>query len=185
MATSPWVGMKWMALGLLALLLGICWTYVAARELRLWVYEDRYVVAELEVTRFIPKGISKGRGSSGGRERIDAVIHPGGEQVTTSAAEIPIKQFIAPDERSRNEPLKSEIEGKRVDVWHWPRQSEVRRWWHPPTVVARKAIPGGRFVLQDVLLAAVFLGAAWFCFRRGVRYLKAKLLTTAPVAHGP
>ena len=114
MATSPWVGMKWMALGLLALLLGIMWASLAARELRLWLFEDQYVAAELEVTQFIGRGIARGRGSSGGRAWIEGVIHPGGEKVTTFGSDIPLKQFIAPEERARNEPLKTEIEGKRV-----------------------------------------------------------------------
>ena len=83
-----------------------------------------------------------------------------GEQVVAFGSDIPIKQFIAPHDRTRDEPLKSEIEGKRVPVWHWPRHAEVKRWWHPPTVVSRRAIPGGRFVLQDVLLAVALLGAA-------------------------
>ena len=52
----------------------------------------------------------------------------------------------------------------------------------PPTVASRQAIPGSGYALQDVLLAAALLGAAWFCFKRGVRYLKITLLATAPVA---
>ena len=42
----------------------------------------------------------------------------------TSGADILVKQFIASGDRTRNEPLSSEIEGHRVAVWHWPRHAK-------------------------------------------------------------
>ena len=62
MTTSPWVGIKWSALGLLALLTGAVWFLMAARHFNLWLYADHYVAAELEVTRFHPQPEPRGRG---------------------------------------------------------------------------------------------------------------------------
>ena len=119
MATSPWVGIKWIALGLFALLIGFVWSWVAERQLRLWLCADQYVAAELEVTRFIGKPRN-----SQARCRIEGVIHPGGERVVTSDREVAIKRFIRPGDHTRNEPLPEEIEGQRLSVSYWPRHAE-------------------------------------------------------------
>ena len=167
MATSPWVGIRWIALGLLALLIGFVWSWVAERQLRLWLCVDHYVAAELEVTRFIGKPRD-----SQARCWIEGVIQPGGERVVTSDRDVAIKRFIRPGDRRRNEPLPEEIEGQRLAVSYWPRHAEVKRWWHPPTVVSPEEIRGGAVVGRNVLLGVALLGAALFCFRRGFRYLR-------------
>jgi hypothetical protein len=168
MATSPWVGIKWIALGLLALLIGFVWSWVAERQLRLWLCAGHYVIAELEVTRFIGKPRN-----SQARCWIEGVIHPGGERVVTSDRDVAIKRFIRPGDRTRNEPLPEEIEGQRLTVSYWPEHAAVKRWWHPPTVVSLGEIPNGAVVLRDMFLGGAFAGAGFFCFRRGFRCLKA------------
>ena len=168
MATTPWVGIKWCVLGMLALLIGCVWSWVAARQFRLWLYADRYVAAELEVTRFVGKPRN-----SQARCWIEGVLHPGGERVVTNDGDIAIKQFIAPGDRTRHEPLPGEIEGQRLAVAHWPQHAD--RWWHPPTVVSPGEIRGGGVILRNVLLAGAFVVAGLGCFRRGIRYLKASV----------
>lgn len=168
MAASPWVGIKWIALGLLALLIGFVWSWVAERQLRLWFCAGHYVSAQLEVTRFIGKPRN-----SQARCWIEGLIHPGGDLVVTSDRDVAIKRFIRSRDRTRNEPLPEEIEGRRLTVSYWPRHPAVKRWWHPPTVVPRREIPSGTAVMRDVFLGAAFAGAGFFCFRRGFRYLKA------------
>lgn len=168
MATSPWFGIKWIALDLLALLIGFVWSWVAERQFRFWLYADHYVAAELEVTRFD----SKPRNSAA-RCRIEGVIHPGGELVVTTDRDIAIKQFDGPEDRAGHEPLPGELEGQRLAVLHWPRHADVKRWWHPPTVLTRGGIRQGGVVVRDMLLGGAFVGVGLFCFRRGFRYLTA------------
>jgi hypothetical protein len=167
-ATSPWVGIKWIALGLLALLIGFVWFWVAERQLRLWLCAGYYEAAELEVTRFIGKPRN-----SQARCWIEGVIHPGGERIVTSDRDVAIKRFIRPGDRTRNEPLPEEIEGQRLTVSYWPGHAAVKRWWHPPTVVSREEIPGGAVVIRDLFLGGAFVGVGFFFCRRGFRYLKA------------
>jgi hypothetical protein len=150
------------------MLIGFVWSWVAVRQLRLWLCADRYVAAELEVTRFIGKPRN-----SQARCWIEGVVHPGGERVVTSDRDIAIKRFIAPGDGTRNEPLPHEIEGQRLAVSHWPRHAGVKRWWHPPTVVSRGEIPSGGGVARNVFFGGAFIGVGLFCFRRGFRYLKA------------
>src|SRR4051812_8226871 len=78
-AKSPWVGILWCTLGLLSLVIGAVWFSMAAKQLNLWLHADRYVAAELEVTRFDPESGEGGQG-----RMIEGVIHPGGEPVWTS-----------------------------------------------------------------------------------------------------
>ena len=168
MATSPWVGIKWSALGLLALLIGAVWFLMAARHFNLWRYADHYVAAELEVTRFHPQPGPRGQGRI-----IEGVIHPSGEPIQTSDSYIAIRQFVDPnDVTGRRVPLRGEIEGRRLTVWHWPEHAGMKRWWHPPTVVMPGATREGGAVVRDVLIGVVFVGGGLFCFRRGFRYLK-------------
>lgn len=176
MTTSPWAGIRWIALGLLALLIGFVWSWVAARQLRLSLCASHYVAAELEVTRFIGKPRN-----SQARCWIEGVIHPGGERVVTSDRDIAIKRFIRPGGHTRNEPLPEEIEGQRLAVSFWPRHAEVKRWWHPPTVVSPEETPGGAMVARNVVLSVSLLGIALFCFRRGFRYLKVAMPARTPV----
>ncbi len=114
MATSPWVGLKWLGLGLLALLIGAVWFLAAVRPLNLWLYADYYVAAELEVTRFQPQPGPKGQG-----RMIEGVIHPSGEPIQTSDTYIAIRQFVDPNDMTgRRMPLRSEIEdGQSFDNW--------------------------------------------------------------------
>ena len=170
MATSPWVGIKWGALGLLALLIGFVWSWVVERQFRLWLCADRYVAAEIEVTRFY----SKPRNSRA-RSQIEGVIHPGGERVVTSDRDIAIQQFAPSDDRWGHAPVEGEIEGQRLPVLHWPRSAHETRWWHPPKVVSPGEIRDGDILLRNVLLAGTFVGAGLLCFRRGVRNLKASV----------
>src|SRR5688572_11300983 len=167
MATSPWAGIRWSALGLFALLIGFVWFWVAERQLRLSLCADHYVAAELEVTRFVGKPRN-----SQARCWIEGVTNPGGERVVTSDRDVAIKQFIRPGDHNRNEPLPEEIEGQRLPVLYWPRHAEVRRWWHPPAVVSPGEIPGGAAAARNVFLSVALIGIALFCFRRGFRYLK-------------
>ncbi len=172
MATSPWVGLKWLGLGLLALLIGAVWFLAAARPLNLWLYADYYVAAELEVTRFQPKPGEKGQGRF-----IEGVIHPSGESIQTSDTYIAVRQFVDPkDVTGRRVPLRSEVEGRRLTVWYWPEHAAVRHWWHPPTVVMPGATQRGSVVVLEVLLGGAFVGVGVFCFRRGFRHLKAAVL---------
>src|SRR4051794_12884086 len=167
MTTSPWVGIRWIGLGLFALLVGFVWCLLAERQVRLWLKADQYVAAELEVTRFVGKPRN-----SRARCWIEGVIHPDGDRVVTSDRDIAIKRFIRPGDRARNEPLPEEIEGQRLAVSYWRRPADAKRWWHPPTVVSRGEIPGGVAVVRDVLSAGIFVGGGLFCFRRGAGYLK-------------
>lgn len=168
MATSPWLGMKWMALALLALLVGFVWSWVAARQVRLWLWADHYVAAEMEVTRFLGKPRD-----SRARARIEGLIHPHGARVVTSDVYISVKQFIRPGDHARKEPLPVDIEGQRIAVSYWPRNAGDKRWWHPPIVVSRGQIPRAAAVAGNLLAGGVLLGFALFCFRRGFRYLAA------------
>lgn len=171
MPTSPWVGIKWGALGLLALLIGTVWLLAAAPSFNLWLFADRYVVAELEVKRFQPKPGEGGQGRF-----IEGVIHPSGEPVVTSDTYLSIRRFVDPnDTTGRRVPLREEIEGQRLAVWYWPRHADVERWWHPPTVVMPGATRKGGVVVCNVLLGGAFVGVGLFCVRRGFRYLKASL----------
>ena len=168
MATSPWVGIRWFALSLLTLLIGLVWSAVAERQFRLWLYADHYVAAELEVTHFIGKPRN-----SEARCWIEGVIHPGGELVVTTDRDIAIKRFISPQDSTRNEPLPSEIEGQRLAVLFWRQHADEECWWYPPTVVTPSDIPGGGVVVRNVLLSGAFVGVGLLCFRRGFQYLKA------------
>jgi hypothetical protein len=103
---------------------------------------------------------------------IEGVIQPGGERVVTSDRDVAIKRFIRPGDGTRNEPLPEEIEGQRLTVSYWPRHAEVKRWWHPPTVVSPGEIPGGGMAVRNVLIGVALVGLALFFFRRGFRYLK-------------
>ena len=168
MATSPWVGIKWGALGFLPLLLGVVWFWLAARDFNLWLYADHYVAAELEVIRFHPQPGPKGQGRF-----IEAVIHPSGEPIQTSDSYIAIRRFVDPnDTTGRRVPLRGEIEGRRLTVWYWPEHARMIRWWHPPTVVMPGATVEGGAVVRDVLIGIAFVVGGLFCFRRGFRYLK-------------
>jgi hypothetical protein len=169
MATSPWVGIKWLGLGLLALLIGAVWFLAAARPFNLWLYADHYVAAEFEVTRFHPQ---LGEWAQG--RIIEGVIHPSGEPVQTSDSYIAIRQFVDPnDVTGRRVPLRSELEGRRLAVWHWPQHAAVEHWWHPPTVVMPGATQRGGVAVCEVLVGGAFVGIGLFCFRRGFRHLKA------------
>src|ERR1043165_478080 len=99
MAISGWHGIKWSAVALLAFLIGITWAVVAQRQFRFWLVADKYVDAELEVTRFYPKPLN-----SDARCQIEGVIHPGGDQVVTNDRDISIKQHNGPDDRWGHEP---------------------------------------------------------------------------------
>ena len=173
MATSPWSGIRWIALGLVALLIGFVWCLVAARQVRLRLYAHHYVAAEFEVTRFVGKPRN-----SRARASIEGVVHPDGERLVTSDRDIAIKRFIRPEDRTRNEPLAAEIEGQRLAISYWPRHAETKRWWHPPTVVSQGQIPSGAVALANGLLGGAIFGFGLFCFPRGFRILKA----TAPPA---
>ena len=168
MATSPWVGIKWGALGLVALLIGAVWLLLAARHFNLWLYADHYVAAELEVTRFHPQPGPRSQGRT-----IEGVIHPGGAPALTSDRDLAIRQFVDPNESAgRRVPLRGEIEGRRLAVWYWPEHAGQVRWWHPPTVVMPGATQVGGVVVRDLLLGVAFVGGGLFCFRRGFRSLK-------------
>jgi hypothetical protein len=168
MGTSPWVGVMWCALGLLSFLIGNVWVLMAARHFNLWLYAQRYVPAELEVTRFVPQPGARGQGRT-----IEGVIHPGGESVRTSDRDIGVRQFVGPsDAMGRRVPLPGEIEGKRLAVCYWRELVGVKRWWHPPTIVMPGATERGGAAVRDTLLGGGFIGVGLVCFRRGVRYLK-------------
>ncbi len=170
MKTSPWAGIKWSALGLLALLIGFVWSWSAERQFRLWLYADYFLDAELEVKRFYSKPQN-----SEARCSIEGVIHPGGELVVVTDEYIAIKQFDGVDDRTGHEPRPGEIEGQRLAVSHWPQNTHARRWWHPPTVVSRGAIRRGGEVMRNVLLGGAFVVVGLLCFRRGFGILKASV----------
>ena len=92
--------------------------------------------------------------------------------MVTSDRDVAIKRFIRPGDHTRNEPLPEEIEGQRLAVSYWPRHAEVKRWWHPPTVVSLGEIPRGPVAVLNVFPGVALIGLALFCFRRGFRYLK-------------
>jgi hypothetical protein len=165
---SPWRGVAWCAIGLFALLVGITWSWFAKRQTALWLCADRYVDAELEVTHFVRRPTNSERSHSW----IEGVIHPHGERIETSDEYIPIRRFISPVDRRRNEPTPGEIEGHRIDVSYWPRSAPEERWWHPPTVVARGALPQGPMAMGHVLIGSIFLVTGLSCFRWGARALK-------------
>ncbi len=178
MALSPWVGMKWMALGLLALLIGAVWSLVAARQIRLWLHAGRYGAAELEVTKFVgrsPRSDSRGY--------IEGVIHPGGARVVAWDSDVSVKQREGPGDRWGRNPRPGELEGQRLPVAYWPRPAADERWWHPPAVIARTELRSGRVVWGNGLLAGgCLLGALW-CFRRGACLLRATL-KSSPACSG-
>ena len=167
---AAWAGIGWCALGLLALLIGVTWCMIAERLVRLWLYSDKYIAAELEVTRFH----GKPRNSSA-LCLIEGVIHPGGESVRASDRNIAIKHYDGPDDIAGREPLPAEIEGKRLPVSYWPQQADENRWWHPPTVVTHGTIRGGDVVARNVLFSVAFVAAGLFCVRRGCRNVKASV----------
>ncbi len=68
---SAWHGIKWCVPGVVALLIGVAALFLARRDCNRWLYDDRYVSAELEVTTFHPNS-SKRQG-----RRIDGVTHTG------------------------------------------------------------------------------------------------------------
>jgi hypothetical protein len=167
--TSPWIGVLWCALGLAPLLIGIVCFLIAALHLNLWLYADRYVAGELEVTRFDPTPGQENQGRT-----IEGVIHPGGERAFTSDRDIAIGRFVdAKDTTGRRVPQPSEIEGRRIDVWYWPKHAEVAQWWHPPTVVMPGTTqPGGKVVLH-LVLGVAFVALGFVVMRLGWRHLKA------------
>jgi hypothetical protein len=165
----------WSLLALLALFLGLWFGMDAAfRHLPLWLCADRYVAAELEVTYLTPpREHRSGRTSP---RTIEGVIHPGGERVQTSTRDITVSQFVPPDERVEGRvALPGEVEGRRLEVWHWPGHAALRRWWHPPTVVMPGATRTGGAAVRSGLIAAAFGVAAVYCFRRGWRHVKASV----------
>jgi hypothetical protein len=169
---AAWHAIKWIGPGIAMLLIGFVWSLIAVRQARLWYYADHYKDAELEVVRFYGKPRN-----SEARCRIEGVIHPGEEQVVTTDEYIAIKQRDGPEDRWGREPLSHEIEDKLLPVSHWPRQSEVRRWWYPPSVVGRGMIPGGGTVFINLLFGCAFLAAGLFSFRRGSRYVAESVLS--------
>jgi hypothetical protein len=156
------------ALGFVSLVIGLSWSFWAVREFGLWNCGDNYVAAELEVTEFTPKPRN-----SRAQSWIDGVIYPGGEKVTARGGNISINQHDGPNDRWGHEPRPGELEGQRLPVSYWPHHAEVERWWHPPTVIAPGAIPGGAAVLTHIAITGTFLFGALFCFQRGFRSLKA------------
>lgn len=161
----PWAAFGWSVAAFLALLIGGMWLLTtAARHLPLWLCADRYVAAELEVTRFDPPSGPRNRGP-----RIEGVIHPGGEQVRAYSGDITITQFVDPNDRPGwRVPLREEIEGRRLAVLYWPEHDSVVRWWHSPTVVMPETVAGaGGLFLRNVLVVVAFVVVAVFCFRRG------------------
>jgi hypothetical protein len=96
-------------LGVFAFFVGlVTLSNAALRDFPLWLYADRYVSAELEVTRFdhYPQRPSRGY-------TIKGILHPGGEEAVTSTREIAVSPFVDPAEQAvRQVPLRSEIEGR-------------------------------------------------------------------------
>jgi hypothetical protein len=153
-------------LGLLALFIGALRYQLTEETVRLWWYADRYVPAELEVKHLEP--IRRSRTTVG--HRIEGVIHPGGEAVVA-------------DSRLMSAPP-AEKEGQRLAVWYWPNHAEVKRSWHPPTVVSPGATRRGDAVARIVLSWVVIGGFVAFCFWRVVRGYRSYRLTVPPEPEG-
>lgn len=169
MKISPWVGILWCAAALCAFLIGFTWSWFAERQLMYWLYAGRYVEAELEVTHFYELH------DNDARSMVEGIVHPGGEKVEVKDSDVSFNLHDGRNDRWGHVPMPGELEGKRLPVLYWPRHAEGARWWHPPTVAARGAIPGGGAVLRDVFCGAALLWAALFCYRRGTRILKASV----------
>jgi hypothetical protein len=172
---QAWGIAGWFLLGVLVLWVGALRYLLTEETVLLWWYADRYVAAELEVTGLRP--IRSRRSTLG--SWIDGVIHPGGEAVVADSRCI----FPPADGTTRSGPAPDAREGQRLAVWYWPRHADVKRRWHPPTVVWPGATQRGGAVVRIVLSWVAFGLAVVFCFWRGFR--KYRLLVPPDRAESP
>lgn len=172
-------GVGYIFLAALPFIIGLLWLTMTTREFNLWLHQDRYIDAEIEVTRFdytgSPEGINtqasgRSRGQMRNVNRIEGIIHPTGERVVTNDQDVHAAVYDVPNGRVGRVPLPQEIVGKRVRVLYWPNHADEYRWYHPPTTLSAVR-PTTRAVLVDGSVVLVLLSVASISFRTGCRLL--------------
>ena len=78
-------------------------------------------------------------------------------------------------------PTKEEIEGKRIKVLFWPNHDAEKGWFDPPTTLTASR-PTTRAIVIDFFIVMVLLGAAFLCFTKARRRMRAK---AGPIPKGP
>lgn len=172
--------------GTLLLALSFLWIFLVVDLVNKWIYQENYIEAELEVTKYHYQASdtttvnSRGRRTKPSRHanQIEGIIHPGGQKVYTNDKVISVMIFDTEDSAVGYQPMRSEVEGKRYKVHYWP--DHESSWYQPPTIFTG-GLPETRHVLIHLGIFTGLLLAGIALVRRGRRIGK----EPAPVYKGP
>lgn len=179
-----WTQIAVTVLGALLLVFGLCCCQLSIYDVQLLAFEDQYIDAELEITKYhlieVTGGSSRrgyrGRRSSGSSRRsaIEGIIRPGGIPVQTNDRDISLSVLDESDSVVVEKPLREEVEGKRIAVLYWTGELAERRWYHPPIVTNASRPSPVRTGIIAVLCGAFLFGSV-ACFRYGYNRRRAAI----------
>lgn len=159
-------GLGSLILGSLMCAFGLMWFVMVAGLFNLYWHREHYLEGELEVTKYHyqePTTNNYGRRASSSPNQIEGIFHPGGHTVYTTDRDISVAVFESEDSAVGRQPLRSEVEGKRYTVIHWP--NHERKWYEPATT--QSAMPTPRHLLLHSLIFFILLGGGTLLVRRG------------------
>lgn len=155
--------------GALLLVLGLGCLALSVHDVQLLAFEGEYIDAELEIVKYHyfedpGKTVRRGNrvrreGSSGRRNPIDGVIHPGGIPVHTNDRDISLAVLDTSDAVVVERPLREEVEGKRLPVLYWTGDPAARGWYHPPLVTTAPRPSPVRTGVSAVLCGGLLFAA--------------------------
>jgi hypothetical protein len=169
----------------LLLVFGLGCCQLSIYDLQLLAFEEQYIDAELEITKYHliaeegksvarrPHGRRRNNASSR-RNPIDGIIHPGGIPVHTNDRDISLSVLDESDSVVVDRPLREEVEGQRIPVLYWTGDPAVRQWYHPPIVTNTPRPSPVRTGIMAVLCGGFLFGSV-ACFRYGYNRRRAAI----------